>query len=94
MQSAIFGCHILDSADPAAIGLDRKRQAGSASLSINMDRATAADAVLASDMGAGEPQLVSQKIAEQHANAHGSSDRLPVHGQRNFNHGVLGTHRN
>ena len=35
-------------------------------MAVEQDGAGAADAVLAADMGAGEPQLVAQEIAQEH----------------------------
>ena len=52
------------------IGLDSKRQARTRRLSIEHNRACAADSMLATDMCASESQFVAQKIAKQHARFH------------------------
>ena len=49
-----------------AVGLRREHQAGAHGSAVEDDRAGAADAVLAADMGAGEQQIVAQEIAQQH----------------------------
>ena len=56
-----------DGADVGAVGLHRERQAGAGRHAVNFDRAGAAHAVLAADMGAGHRQIVTQEIGQQHA---------------------------
>ena len=46
----------LDGADVAAFHLHRERQAGARGLAVDRDRAGAADAMLAADMGAGRAE--------------------------------------
>ena len=48
----------------AAFGLHRQHQAGAHRGAVDDDRAGAAHAVLAADMGAGEPQLMAQAIGQ------------------------------
>ena len=66
MQLAGTGCEPLDGPEFMAIGLHREHQAGTHRRAIEQDRAGAANAVFAADMGAGKQQFVAQKIAEQH----------------------------
>ena len=49
------------------VGLHREHQAGAHGSAVEHHGAGAAHAVLAADMGAGQQQLVAQKIAQQHA---------------------------
>ena len=48
-----------------AVGLDGEHQAGPGGLAIDEDGAGAADAVLAPDMGAGEAEVLTEKIHEE-----------------------------
>ena len=56
-----------DGADTGAVGLHRQRQAGARRNPVDLDRAGAADTVLAADMGAGHRQLLAQEVGQQHA---------------------------
>ncbi len=49
----------------AALGLHRQHQAGAHRGAVDDDGAGAADAVLAADMGAGQPQVVAQAVGER-----------------------------
>ena len=51
--------------DLAAVDLHGEREAGARRLAVDDDRAGAADAVLAADMGAGCADLVAQEIGQQ-----------------------------
>ena len=64
---APVGRQPLDGRDLAALRLHGKKQAGAHSQAIQQDRADAAGAVLAADVGAGQVQLVAQEVAQQHA---------------------------
>jgi len=55
----------LDRFDAAAVGLHRKHQAGTRAVAVYQYRTRAADAVLTTDMGAGEAQRVTQKIGKE-----------------------------
>ena len=66
MQFAGTAGEPLDGREFMAIGLHRQHQAGTHRRAIQQDRAGAANAVFAADMGAGELQFVAQEIAEQH----------------------------
>ena len=48
-----------------AVGLRREHQAGTNRRAVENDGAGAANAMLATDMGAGEQQVVAQEIAQQ-----------------------------
>ena len=48
-----------------AIGLHGERQAGAHAVAVDQDRAGAADAVLAADVGAGQAKFAAQEIGEQ-----------------------------
>ena len=52
----------LDGAELVAIRLDREEEAGAHRLAVELDRAGAADAVLAADVGAGQPRLVADEV--------------------------------
>ncbi len=54
-----------DGNDLGALGLNRQHEAGTHGRAIDNDRAGAAHAVLAADMGSGEPQMVAQAIRER-----------------------------
>ena len=64
-----------------AVGLHREHQAGADRRAIEQDRAGAAHAVLAADMGAGEQQFVAQEIAQQHPGFDAALIRRAVDGE-------------
>ena len=49
------------------VGLNGEHQAGAYRLAVEQDGAGAARAVLAADMGAGQRQVVANKVAQQQA---------------------------
>jgi len=57
----------LDSPQIVAVGLNREHDARSNGLAVEQDGAGAADTVLAADVRAGEPEIVSDEIAEEQA---------------------------
>ena len=57
----------LDGEQLVAVGLHREHQAGARRAAVEQDGAGAADAVLAAEMRAGEPELVAHEIGERHA---------------------------
>jgi hypothetical protein len=63
----VVGRETLDGHDGAALGLHRQHQARADRFPIDNDRAGAAHAVLAAEMGSGLPQLVAQTIGQMHA---------------------------
>ena len=69
-----------DRLDAAAIGLHREHQASARAVAVDQHGAGAADAVLAADMGAGEPERVTQEIGEQQPRLHGGPVRRAVDG--------------
>jgi hypothetical protein len=56
-----------DSPQIVAVGLNREHDARSNGLAVEQDGAGAADTVLAADVRAGEPEIVSDEIAEEQA---------------------------
>ena len=68
----------LDRDDLGAFGLHREHQAGAHRLAVDQHGAGAADAVLAADMGAGQPQMMAQAIGERQARLDLDLDRLAV----------------
>ena len=70
----------LDRLDAAAVGLHREHQAGAHAVAVDQHRAGAAHAVLAADMGAGQPERVAQEIGEQQARLDRASAGGAVHG--------------
>ena len=65
----------LDGDELGAVGLDGEHQAGPGGLAIDEDGAGAADAVLAPDMGAGEAEVLAEKIHEACAARNGHARR-------------------
>ncbi len=63
------GLEAFDRAHVAAVGLDGEREAGAHRLAVELHRAGAADAVLAADLGAGQP-LVADEVRQQRARLH------------------------
>ena len=57
----------LDRLDRAAVGLDGEDEARADGGAVEADGAGAADAVLASDVRAGQPEAVAQEVGEQQA---------------------------
>ena len=55
----------LDRRHLGAVGLHGEHQARARGLAVDQDRARAADAVLASDVRAGEPEVLAQEVREQ-----------------------------
>ena len=74
-QPARLRRQAFDGAQSAAIGLHRERQAGARRHAVDLDRAGAADAVLAADMGAGRAEHVAQEVGQQHARLGVALDR-------------------
>jgi hypothetical protein len=52
----------LDSRHLVALGLDGEHQAGAHRRAVQQDRAAAAHAVLAADVGAGQPEVVAKVV--------------------------------
>jgi hypothetical protein len=63
MQLIALG-EALDGRDLMAVGLYGQEQTRARRLAVEQDRACAADAVLAAEMGASQPQVVTQDIGE------------------------------
>ena len=55
----------LDGGDLLAVDADGEEETGPHRLAVDEHRAGAADAVLAADVGAGQPQVVAQRVGEQ-----------------------------
>ena len=54
----------------APVDLDGEQQAGAHRLAVHQHRARAADAVLAADVRAGQPEVVAQRVGQQPAHRH------------------------
>src|SRR5207245_137815 len=65
----------------AALRLDREHQAGADSGAVDDHGAGAAHAVLAADVGAGQPQRVTQAVGEAGARLEIDLDRLAIDGE-------------
>ena len=61
------GREALDRRHAVAVGLHCVHQAGAHRLAVEQDRAGAADAVLATDVGAGQAQIVAQPVDQRQA---------------------------
>ena len=70
----------------AALGLNRQHQAGADRGAVDNDRARAAHAMLAAEMGAGLPQLVAQAIGEMHSRLDIDLDWLAVKLEHHTHH--------
>src|SRR5271170_4141074 len=66
MQFVAVG-EAFDGADLLAVGLDCEHQAGAHRLVVDDDGAGAADAMLAADMGAGQPAIVADGVDQRFA---------------------------
>ena len=64
--------------DLAAGGLDRQHQARAHRPAVDDDRARAADAVLAADVGAGEVEVIAQEVGQRLARLHRAGARRAV----------------
>ena len=69
--SCPFGCH-------------REHQARPHRLAVEQDGAGPADPVLAADVGAGQPQVMAQRVGEQPARGHDHGVRQTVDQQRDL----------
>ena len=67
-----------DGADVRAVRLHRERQAGARRHAVDLDRAGAADAVLAADMGAGAPSSWRRKSVSSMRGSASPSTRRPL----------------
>ena len=65
-SSSVAG-QALDGQQRAAVGLHGEHQARAHGLAVELDRARPADAVLAADVGAGQPGLVADEVRQQRA---------------------------
>ena len=71
----------LDRGHLVAVDRHREQQAGPHRLAVEQHRAGAADAVLAADVRAGQPQVVAQEVGQQPARRHAGVARHAVDGQ-------------
>src|SRR5258706_7056975 len=74
----------LDRGDLVAVGEHRRRQAGAHHLPVHQHRAGAADADAAAFLGAGEAEIVAQKIDHQPVGRDFLLDFFPVDARANF----------
>ena len=66
VQLLVVGRDALHRQNLPPVGLDREHEATSRGAAVEQDSAGAANAVLASDMGAGEQELVANEVGQQH----------------------------
>ena len=78
------GRNPLDSEDIMAVCLHREHQAGAGGAIVEQDGASAADAVLAAQMRAGEAELMAAEIGQRDADLYLFFIALAVHGYGNF----------
>src|SRR5262249_21326175 len=81
----------LNGADSGAVTRDRVGDAGARDLPVDLHGAGAADAVLAADVGAGEQQLLAQKVGELGARRHLGLHRPAVDHEDDARHGAKAT---
>ena len=72
VAEALDGEHLL------APGLDREHEARPDGDTVDDHGAGAADAVLAAEMGAGQPELFAEEVGERHAHVGGRWRRSPL----------------
>ena len=85
-EPPISGATAFGRGDVGAFGRHREHQAGPHRLSVDKHRASAADAMLAADMGAGELRIVSDGVGQQPARRHRHRVRHSVDRQRDVVH--------
>jgi hypothetical protein len=78
MQRSIGRCDAFNGLDAAAIGLHGEHEAGAHGGAIHQHGASAADAMFAADMRAGERQLLAQEIRQMHARINCRFHHAPV----------------
>jgi len=81
MQRLAVRRDAFDGEDIVAVGLHREHQARARRIAVEQNRAGAADAVLAAEMGAGELKPLAQKVRQRQAHRHGGFMALAVDGQ-------------
>src|SRR6266852_5613047 len=89
MQRRAVGGKTLDGLDLLPVSHDRERGAGFDRLAVEMHDAGAALRGVAADMGAGQPQILAQKLHQQGAGVDVGVDGIAVHDQGNLGHSVL-----
>jgi hypothetical protein len=65
VQRSAGGSQALDSRNLVALGLDGEHQAGPNRRAVQQDRAAPAHPVLATDVGAGQAEVVTEMVGEQ-----------------------------
>ena len=76
----------LDGLHRRAVDLDREQAAAAHRDAVEAHRAGAADAVLAADVGAGEPEAVPEEVGQEQPRLDVLADDLAVDGQRDLGH--------
>jgi len=77
-RQSVFKRETLDGHHLGAFGLHREQQARAHGCAVDQHGAGAAHAVLAADMGAGEPQMMAQAIGQRQSRLDFDLDRLAV----------------
>src|SRR5450432_3205784 len=86
MQGGAVGGQALDGPDLVPVSHDRERGAGFDRLAVEMHDAGAALRGVAADMGAGQPQIFTQKLHQQGARVDIVFYGIAVHDQGDFGH--------
>src|SRR3979490_2036486 len=89
MQRRAVGGEALDGLDLVPVSHDRERGAGFDRLAVEMHDAGAALRGVAADMGAGQPQILAQKLHQKRAGVDIGVDGIAVHDKRNLGHSAL-----
>src|SRR6266851_1928744 len=89
MQRRAVGGKALDGLDLMSVGHHRERGAGFDRLAVEMHDAGAALRGVAADMGAGQPQILAQKLHKQCAGVDIGIYGVTVHDQGNLGHSAL-----
>jgi hypothetical protein len=77
-ELAVGGGQPLDGGDRSPVGLHGEHQTGPDRLAVERDRTRSAHAVLAADVGAGEPGVMADEVREQRARLDQAVDGGPV----------------
>ena len=90
VQRAVGGGEALHGADLGAVGLHGEQQAGPHGLTVGQHGAGPADAVLAPQVGAGQPAVLAQRVGQGLARLDGDAVLGAVHRQHHRNRCIGG----
>lgn len=80
-ERAVLARKTFDGAQLLALDLEGVGEAGPGGRAVDLDRAGAADAMLAADMGPGEAEAMAQEVDKQHPRLRLALDRFSVQGE-------------